>query len=661
MARASHKALVSASMIPCLLGYSLLMGATANAQAGGGSGQALAKRDAASAAAANSNTVPKDANAQNSEGPVRLARVAFVGGSVAWRPAAAIQWADATTNLPLREGAQVWVTDGGRAEIQFDDGSVLRLGNGAVMTLQTLYSDSEGEFTEIKLNAGLATLRLRSAPSVYQLDTPLASIKATGPTEFRLGVDSGLEVAVRLGKVAVEGPQLKLMLKVGDYLDQSDVNAAVAVGHLPQEDSWDLWNDERDELLNEASRPSSLHVPPGIALVAGDLDEYGTWHNDATYGTVWSPRVSEPDWRPYHDGRWTWVAPFGWTWVATEPWGWVPYHYGTWVHLAFGWAWVPGPAQQYWCPAVVHFSEYNGQVAWCPLAPAEVRYPAPIAAGSRAANMASLFSVGQVGVYYVADRTYCVARPFSTANVNHTSGVINTPKPASTGAKTTLNSTERPAVARSSYLTNTGFVPVNAVRAAGGSVARNAAEFGIGSVYGNLPSGNQVYFTAGRAMAPPPFGITPVAGPVAARPTAETITPTHQFVQNVQLESAARRTVFAAPLPAQVQRDRPEIAGADSGSTVVRSGLTNRSGISTLPTNRPTTVAVPAHVIGQSSNGYFLSGSSPQPGLVMPTTPGSVPHTAIGTTPAPSSAPRPAAGSANTGGSSGRTGAPQHQ
>ena len=29
---------------------------------------------------------------------------------------------------PLRQGAQIWVSDGGRAEIQFDDGSLLRLG-----------------------------------------------------------------------------------------------------------------------------------------------------------------------------------------------------------------------------------------------------------------------------------------------------------------------------------------------------------------------------------------------------------------------------------------------------------------------------------------------------------------------------------------------------
>ena len=37
------------------------------------------------------------------------------------------EWSKATVNLPIRQGAQIWVTDGGHADLQFDDGSELEI------------------------------------------------------------------------------------------------------------------------------------------------------------------------------------------------------------------------------------------------------------------------------------------------------------------------------------------------------------------------------------------------------------------------------------------------------------------------------------------------------------------------------------------------------
>src|SRR5206468_7141818 len=122
-------------------------------------------------------------------GPVRLARFAYVSGSVNWRADNSMDWSKATTNLPIRQGAEIWVTDGGRADLQFDDGSSLRLGNGALVILKLLYSDAQGEFTQITLNDGLATLRSRHDNSVYQLDTPLVSVKTKGSSQIRLGIN----------------------------------------------------------------------------------------------------------------------------------------------------------------------------------------------------------------------------------------------------------------------------------------------------------------------------------------------------------------------------------------------------------------------------------------------------------------------------------------
>ncbi len=221
----------------------------------------------------NDTSLNNDAPAQAANsGPVRLARFSYVSGNVTWRLNEGGEWSQSNINLPLRQGAQVWVTEGGRGEIQFDDGSVLRMGSGALVTLQTLYSDAEGEFTEIRVNEGLVSLSLRHERSIYQLDTPLVSLKANGPGQVRLGVGDGVEVAVRTGRATVEGAQGKVTLDGGSYLDLHDANSALETRALPRADNWDRWNDDRDRLLfDDGGRESKRYLPSNIAIVAGDL------------------------------------------------------------------------------------------------------------------------------------------------------------------------------------------------------------------------------------------------------------------------------------------------------------------------------------------------------------------------------------------------------
>jgi hypothetical protein len=238
----------------------------------------------------------------------------------------------------MRQGAQIWVGDGGRVEVQFDDGSVLRLGSGGVATLQTLFSDSQGEFTEIKMTDGLGSLDLRTERSIYQIDTPHGSVKSVGPSQVRVGVDDDVEVGVREGTATLDGPQGKLTMHSGDYVDVQSDSSSYQVQALPEADSWDKFVAERHTEMAQTDK----NLPQNQQYMAGDIDKYGQWRDDSQYGKVWQPDESS-NWQPYQDGHWVWVDPFGWTWVGAEPWGWVPYHYGSWIHRGWGWAWVPGP------------------------------------------------------------------------------------------------------------------------------------------------------------------------------------------------------------------------------------------------------------------------------------------------------------------------------
>jgi len=491
-------------------------------------------------------------------GPVRLARFSYVQGNVTWRAGDDAAWSPATVNLPIRQGAQISVT-GGRAEVQFDDGSLLRLGSGAVVTLQTLYSDEDGEFTELDLSEGLLSVELRDSPSIYQINTPFVSVLSEGPSKVRVGAESSVEVAVRLGKATVEGKGAKTTLSQGGYLNVPAASSAFAIHLMPDPDSWDHFGDDRDRQL--ADPESKRRLPPDIARVAGNLSAYGVWHDDPHLGSVWCPRETDAGWRPYQHGHWVWVEPFGWTWVADESWGWAPYHYGTWVRASYGWAWVPGPAQQYWCPAVVGFSEYGDEVAWAPLAPSEVHYPVYLAHCYRNDDWADYFSIGGAAVYYPDDASSCDPRPFSTASVH---GVVVVPTipglfrhPV---AGTIVNRYIHPL--SGIHPLPTGFIPTNARRYPGATVARKA-EFGDSSHSRPQAANGGALWPRGRAARAPENGASPVSGPISVRPAARAAAlPPPSLPGDFSGVPVWTRPVYRAPLPDRVARSAPPLPKA---------------------------------------------------------------------------------------------------
>ena len=95
----------------------------------------------------------------------------------------------------------------------------------------------------------------------------------------------------------------------------------------------------------------------------------GTWHNDPSYGWVWTPAVAQAqsDWRPYaQDGHWTYTDQ-GWYWQSSYNWSWAAFHYGRWARSAdYRWIWVPGTE---WAPAWVNWRQSNDAYGWAPLPP----------------------------------------------------------------------------------------------------------------------------------------------------------------------------------------------------------------------------------------------------------------------------------------------------
>lgn len=479
---------------------------------------------------ASSNTGDTGGNS----GPVRMARLAYVQGNVSWRTDEASSWSNAAINLPLRQGAEISVSSGSKAEVQFDDGARMRLGNGTVATLQTMYSDDKGEFTEIKLNNGLTSFTLISKLSQYQIDTPTTSIKATGPAYLRVGVGSGTEVVCRRGTATVEGSQGTSAMRMGDYVNVPNATDPVQVSSAPAEDTWDQFCNNRDDSYAQ----QSPYVPSNVAIMSGNLANYGDWQPDPHYGHVWHPRGMAAGWRPYHDGHWTWVDPFGWTWVGNESWGWAPYHYGSWVHASYGWGWAPGPAQQYWSPAVVSFSSYGGAVAWVPLAPYEVTYPSEISFGFQSGNWAASFSIGGAAAFYGGGAGYVVGRPWANGYINRSYGGYNAGGINSYYAGT--------------YASNSRFVPSYG-RSAFAITRTSSAGFGGRGRYQDGRAADSGIFEHGQSFSTA-RGRPAAFGPAGMRPSRASFTPNRSFGGNRPSAAIMSRAVVRAPLSSEVAR-----------------------------------------------------------------------------------------------------------
>lgn len=113
--------------------------------------------------------------------------------------------------------------------------------------------------------------------------------------------------------------------------------------------------------------------PRALTEFRGELDPYGSWADDPSYGRVWVPHahVVGDGFQPYvSGGHWALDENDEWVWVSDYPFGHVVFHYGRWVWSSpRGWVWIPGyryaPAWVVWRVPTAGSS----YVGWAPAPP----------------------------------------------------------------------------------------------------------------------------------------------------------------------------------------------------------------------------------------------------------------------------------------------------
>ncbi|MGA2260577.1 MAG: FecR family protein [Acidobacteriota bacterium] len=299
----------------------------------------------------------------------RIARLSYLEGHVSFQHTDEVEWTAASINMALQPADRIYTGENGRAEIEFDDGSVVRLAEKTDVEILTMRE----ELIQLRVLIGLCSLTERSTVQ-FEIDTPAAAFTTTdkGSYRFDIAENGDSDGIVRKGAMEAANNRFSKHVSSGEFLHvPAAENGVEVLARYDQRDAWDEWNDRRNAA--ETASESRNYIADGVYMGASDLDMYGRWGSINGYGAAWIPQVGA-GWAPYWDGRWCYRPNWGWTWVSYEPWGWLPYHYGRWIDdPSFGWAWLPGPSFgfHFWSPGLVQFYQGANWVSWLPLGPGD--------------------------------------------------------------------------------------------------------------------------------------------------------------------------------------------------------------------------------------------------------------------------------------------------
>ena len=278
------------------------------------------------------------------------ARVRYLSGSVqatlADNSAAPV---DVVPNMPLPAGERLNTGDSGELEVEFPDGSVLRMTPNSQALLGSLGSSDSSREVQIELDNGLFYLELRSSDrATYSITAGDEQITPDQNSAIRVKLDEPpAEVSVLQGGVTVvRSGGFSVAVDAGQSLrgdPKSTRRYLLSQGMDPE--SWDNWNESRAQTALDESN-SQTPVRDGFAGDAGygwsDLDAQGSWYSVPGEGMVWQPSSADDGFDPYANGSWVAYPTVGYVFVSAYSWGWLPYHCGSWNWWnGFGWGWTP--------------------------------------------------------------------------------------------------------------------------------------------------------------------------------------------------------------------------------------------------------------------------------------------------------------------------------
>ena len=322
--------------------------------------------------------------------PGRVGRLAFVDGTVSFHDDEQSGWTKAVVNTPLTTGDAIWTEPNARSEVSLA-GTRIRM-DGSTELDMTQIDDREVRLQLAQGRVDVKTTSQMDTTQPYEIVTPRGTITLQQQGDYYVEAGSQQDptrLGVRTGAAQIQGLNGQTLAvrpgEVGEVYGDGPSMQLKTVRAAPPAPaaSWAA----RDKQVVYDQQPQ--YLPAGMTGYE-DLNAYGNWVNDGSYGQVWVPRSTPPGWAPYRTGHWSYVKPWGWTWIDEQPWGFAPYHYGRWANSNNRWVWVPPQREErpVYAPALVAFvgglelaaqlgnqGRNTGPVGWFPLGPREAYVP----------------------------------------------------------------------------------------------------------------------------------------------------------------------------------------------------------------------------------------------------------------------------------------------
>jgi hypothetical protein len=279
---------------------------------------------------------------------VRIVRLSQAQGKVGMDRGTGHGVEQSIQNMPIAENMVLGTSkDDSYAEVEFEDGSTLRLGPGTAIAFPQLVLRATGaKATIIRVDRGTIYVSRESTKNdeFTLVIGGTKKIDVSPSTHIRLELDgTKASIAVFSGNVAVEGVGTPVMVGKRQTLslDIADSSGGqVELAKKVEEGPFDGWDQDAQKYHERYAKANSLL---GNGYGVGDLNYYGSFVNVAGYGQFWQPYFVGAGWSPYGNGLWALYPGGTYSWVSPYPWGWLPFHSGTWTYIpSYGWGWQPG-------------------------------------------------------------------------------------------------------------------------------------------------------------------------------------------------------------------------------------------------------------------------------------------------------------------------------
>lgn len=230
----------------------------------------LAQTDDARSADSHTSEVPT-VRSLPGKSHARVVSLSLVEGTVIERGPGSGKWVRAALETPIQEGVSIVTARHSFAEVQFENGSTVRLGELSRIDFTELTLAPRGGYVDgLRFRAGFVTIHmLPSRHDECVLDASGASLMPRGKTEFRTDLSRGhLRIEVFSGHVQVADSTHAEKLRKNQVLAYDyPARSGFRVRDAIQMDAWDKWVRARDR---QADLAAYNNQSPGGLLYGWD-------------------------------------------------------------------------------------------------------------------------------------------------------------------------------------------------------------------------------------------------------------------------------------------------------------------------------------------------------------------------------------------------------